>query len=237
MVTLAQKFAELNEIPPDPPQAQNQAANPPQLDRTAKAGTFPVQATFLTPPGLPIPTMQSPKASGRTSKVTADTPPAAAARSAAAEESDDDFSGLPAPTSYGMHRQFNYTTRVTSTHVLVRLILHNGVEMQDIDVTWVTPRVLKLRVAWPEWFQMAEQMAEFTIDDSGQMLFPPEHALTMDTSERNQQLVEEDGRVWDDGHLTFDFDMKVDDAPVMELLDVQIPSRGKSVCVLQLYVG
>ena len=109
--------------------------------------------------------------------------------------------------------------------------------MQDIDVTWVAPRVLKLRVAWPEWFQMAEQMAEFTIDDSGQMLFPPEHALTMDTSERNQQLVEEDGRVWDNGHLTFDFDMKVDDAPVMELLDVQIPSRGKSVCVLQLCVG
>ena len=44
---------------------------------------------------------------------------------------------------------------------------------------------------------MAEQMAMFTLDDTGEMLFPPEHPLTMDTSERNnQELVEEDNRVW-----------------------------------------
>ena len=77
-------------------------------------------------------------------------------------------------------------------------------------------------------------MAQFTLDKDGQMIFPPEHPLTMDTSERNQQLVEEDNRIWDEGFIDFEQDMKTDD-PVFELLDVALPSQNTSVNVLQIF--
>jgi O-glycosyl hydrolase len=117
--------------------------------------------------------------------------------------------------------------------MIIRMILHNGVEMQDIQFDWVTPRLLKLRVAWPEWFQYAEQMAQFTTNDEGKPKYDADHQLTMDTSERNQALVEEDNRIWDEGFLTFEQDMKTDD-PSFELLSVEIPSKDTKVNVLQI---
>jgi len=115
------------------------------------------------------------------------------------------------------------------------MILHNGVTLQDIEFEWISARQLKIRVAWPEWFQNPEQMAAFTLDDQGNMMFPPEHSLTMDMSERNQTLVEEDNRIWDDGFLDFDQDMKTSD-PTFEVLDVVIPSQNTTVKVLQIFV-
>jgi hypothetical protein len=60
-----------------------------------------------------------------------------------------------------MFKEFNYTSRKTSTSVLARLILHNGIEANDIEFEWMTPQVLKICVAWSEWFQCVEQMAAF----------------------------------------------------------------------------
>ena len=82
---------------------------------------------------------------------------------------------------------------------------------------------------------MAEQMAQFTLDEEGLMIFPPEHELTMDMAVRNQDLVEEDGCMWDEGMLAFDQDMK-SDLPAAEVLEVEIPSKNTSVTVLQLYM-
>ena len=144
-------------------------------------------------------------------------------------------SGLAVPTCFGIHKTFNYTTRSCTSHILARLILHNSLTLQDVELDWETPRRLKVRVAWPEWFQMAEQMAQFTLDEEGLMIFPPEHELIMDTAVRNQDLVEEDGRIWDEGMLAFDQDMK-SDLPAAEVLEVEIPSKNTSVTVLQLYM-
>lgn len=108
--------------------------------------------------------------------------------------------------------------------------------MQDIKFEWISPHLLKLCVAWPEWFQNAEQMAEFTTDDSGNVAFPLDHPLTMDTSERNQLLVEEDNCIWDAGTIVFDQDMKIDDVPVFELLNVTIVGKNVTVKVLQIMV-
>jgi hypothetical protein len=81
---------------------------------------------------------------------------------------------------------------------------------------------------------MAKQMAQFTLDDQNQMVFPPEHLLTMDTSEHNQLLVEEDNYIWDEGFLDFDQDMKTED-PIIEILDVGIPSQNTTMRVLQVF--
>ena len=129
---------------------------------------------------------------------------------------------------------FNYATRRPSRHILVRSLLHNAVTLEDIVFEWLTPRRLKFRIAWPEFFLYAEQMAAFTLDAAGNMLFPPEHGLTMDTSRRNQELVEEDGKAWDDGVFSFDQDMKQEN-PVIELLDVHVRDRNIQVKCLQVY--
>jgi hypothetical protein len=135
-----------------------------------------------------------------------------------------------------MWRNFSYTNRVTTTEIQVRMILHNDVDTQDIQFEWLNPRQLKLLVAWPEWFQYAELMATFfTLNEEGKPLYRHDHPLTMDTSERNQALVEEDGRVWDEGVLDFEQDMKTED-PNFELLQVELPSKNRIVNVLQFIV-
>lgn len=217
MVTLSQKFAELQQTPPE-----NPTTNPPPVNRTA--------ATFTTPPSSPIPTMLSPRGQRKKSNAAVLPPPVPSF-----EEEDPELNlGVPAPTCFGGYKQFNYTTRVSVKSLLVRMILHNGVTENHIQFEWLTPRVLKIRIAWPEWFQFAEQMAEFTLDEQGNMVFPPEHPLTMDTSERNQDLVEEDGRIWDEGVIKFEEDMKHEDIPIFELLNVKIDAQGTTVKVLQM---
>jgi len=131
---------------------------------------------------------------------------------------------------------FNYTTRKTTLKMLIRKILHNGLNLlEDIELEWITPCNLKIWAAFPDWFQMAEQMAQFTLDDQGNMFFLPKHALTTDVSECNHAVVEEDNKIWNCGHLEFQQDMKTDD-PFYELLDVQIASCAVVVKMLQIVV-
>ncbi|CAB9509262.1 expressed unknown protein [Seminavis robusta] len=172
--------------------------------------------------------IHSPRATKAKAKAPAPAP--------APAEPEAAYPGLSAPMAHGMFRKFNYTTRKTEVAMLCRTILHNGVTENDIEFEWQAPRLLMIRVAWPDWFQMAEQMAQFCVDDEGKMLYPPEHPLTMDTSERNQALVEEDNRIWDYGYICFDQDMVTSEDPAMELLQVDIESRSVKVNVLQLYV-
>ncbi|CAB9528702.1 hypothetical protein SEMRO_2296_G322380.1 [Seminavis robusta] len=244
MVTLAQKFAQLNQQPPENPKdsaptADNELPEPPLTrvhPRNPRNPTPPpfFRDTFATPPTSPTPTMNA--AGMRSPKVVKKTVKAPAPAPAYVPSGGGDHPGLTAPTSFGMFRKFNYTSRRTEVAMLCRMILHNGATVEDIEFEWQAPRLLMIRVAWPDWFQMAEQMAQFCVDDQGQMLYPPDHPLTMDTSERNQQLVEEDDRIWDYGYLQFDQDMLTEEEPAMELLEVDIESRGVKVNVLQLFV-
>mmetsp|Transcript_3137 Transcript_3137/g.5671 ORF Transcript_3137/g.5671 Transcript_3137/m.5671 type:complete len:279 (+) Transcript_3137:145-981(+) len=216
MVTLAEAFAAASQAVPEP-QAPPTNQAPPQ-------------------------NMQSPPA-GRSSRGSNDNAPQTPAALANQAHANNPLSGvdaggeqgISAPVSFGMWDQFNYTTRVTSTKIMIRVIVHNAVELQDIEYEWVDKRTLRIRIAWPEWFQMAEQMAAFTVDEDGNIVFPPEHALTMDMSRRNQMLVEEDsGRVWDQGCLRFEQDMSSEN-PFFELLTVQHPSKNTTVNVLQIF--
>ena len=227
MVTLAEAFAKINQAPPQPQAPPNAAAAAAARNvRPRQEEDFPHLPQLATP--MNSPPGRAPR-TPRTGESVAPLRTAAVAPEAADEE------GLPVATAFGMYKQFNYTTRKTTKHMLIRSILHNGVELQDVEFEWITPRKLKLRVAWPEWFQMAEQMAQFTLDESGNMVFPPEHPLTMDMSERNQALVEEDNRIWDTGFIQFERDMNCED-PIFELLDVEITSKNTTVNVLQIYV-
>jgi hypothetical protein len=224
MVTLAELFAAQNQAPPEPSASDEHDGDPPAL---------PTAEERPTPPKRPLPLPLAAVAVNMVPPAAARTPPRAAPNVLRAPQQGQ---GLTAPTSFGMYPKFCFTKRVLEPTILVRMILHNGVEPQDIQFEWINPRHLQLRTAWPEWFQNAEQMAGFTRGDDGQPIFPPTHALTMDTCARNQLLVEEDGRIWDYGLLEFDQEMKTD-IPDFELLNVELPNRSRtSVNVLQAYV-
>jgi hypothetical protein len=223
MVTLAQRFAEINQEPPKPliPGEQQQQQQPQQQQQ---------QPTASIPT---LPDLSQPRRNMARSPAPA-TPIRAAPSPQQLASSEEQ--GLQVPTCSGSFTKFNYTTRRQTTHVMIRMIVHSAVTKQDVEFEWFTPRKLKVRVAWPEWFLYAEQMAAFTIDKDGSVVFPPEHALTMSTANNNQELVEEDGRVWDEGIINFDQDMKTDGDDIFELLDVKIPSTSRVVIVLQMLV-
>lgn len=143
--------------------------------------------------------------------------------------------GLSCPVCWGMFNDFNFTTRKDSDRVLMRIIVHNAVENNDVQFKWVTPRKIEIRIAWPDWFRFAEQMAAFTTDDAGNTMFPPRHPITTDTARRNERLVDEStGRVWDTGYFIFQQDMRQEDTS-FELLEVEIPSKNVKVTVLQFF--
>jgi hypothetical protein len=56
---------------------------------------------------------------------------------------------------------------------------------------------LEVKVAWPQWIVFAEQMAMLNAHDKGNIAFPPQHAITMDMSARNAEMMEVDGNVYD----------------------------------------
>lgn len=242
MVTLAQVFAARNEAPPNPNTA---AAAPAPADpagaEPATGGApprpqpnpeaFTTTATATAGMNSPNPRRGTPSRPGTPSVPGSIGVPAGEISN---HEEENDAQCIPCPTCFGAHDTFDYATRKSSKHLLARTLLHNAVTIADLTFVWITPRRLKFSIAWPDFFQFAEQMAAMTTDTNNNMLFPPEHSLTMDTSRRNQERVEEDGRVWDDGVFSFDQDMK-DENPVIELVDVFLPDRNIYVKCLQVY--
>ena len=212
MVTLAEAFAATKQNPPPP--------TLPNLSRDNNS--LPMSPGLRTPPVGPPPP-PSPQVNVST---------LGEAMNNMHIESDN---ALPYPVCWGMYNEFNFTTRKDSDRVLLRIIVHNAVEHDDVQFKWISPRKVEIRIAWPDWFRFAEQMAMFTTDDNGQALFGARHPITMDTARRNERLVDGDtGRIWDQGYFSFQQDMLTDQV-AFELLNVTIPSKGTEVKVLQFF--
>lgn len=236
MVTLAQKFAQQQLAPPKPTgglDAPAIGANEitPQIPvlPSLLPRNKPVIASSRTAAAPPIMrTPRSPATPGGRNQL--DLGPA---NNASVIEQGGEYPALPYPVTFGFYTQFDYTSRKKVGRVLVRMLTHGAVELQDIEYEWVTPRVLKIRVAWPEWFQYAEQMAMFVIDTEGQPKYPPDHPVTEDMAANNMALVDENTkRVWDEGYIKFDRDMKEDEFSI-ERLNIRIPSKGTKVKGIQ----
>lgn len=255
MVTLAEVFAKRNEAPPNP-NLDGAVAAAATAATTAPApapAPAPVPAPATVPP-RPQPNPEAftaastrpvgmnspnPRTRGGTPS-RAGTPAPSVAGSAGiptevqVSEADSENLGISCPTAFGAHDKFDYGTRRLSKHILARTLLHSAVTLEDITFLWLTPRRLKFDIAWPDFFTQAERMAALTTDGNNHLIFPAEHALTMDIAQRNQNLVSDDGKVWDDGVFSFEQDMKQDN-PIIELIDIHIAERNISVKCLQLY--
>lgn len=142
MVTLAEAFAARNEAPTNPnltpPPAA--AAARPQPNSAAFA------STMNSPPPLHPGTPQHAAAGSPAPSVAGSIP-----TEVPTGENGGDI-GIRAPTSHGVHEVFDCATRRSSEYILARTLLHNAVTLQDIVFEWMTPRLLKFRVAWPEFF-------------------------------------------------------------------------------------
>ena len=62
-------------------------------------------------------------------------------------------------------------------------------------------------------------MDPFTLKEDGSMVSLQENTLNMDTLERNQALVKEYGRIWDEVFLYFDQDMNAENT-IIKLIEV-----------------
>lgn len=240
MVTLAEKFAQQQQIPPRPTGAHTKNTS------STDPLELPDLLTVNRPPAAPTPT--PPALRKHTNMYTPSTPPRTpltpgrnrlelggpTSHSVVVSQSEEEYPSLPYPVTFGYYTSFDYTSRKKVGRVLVRMLAHSAVELQDIEYEWITPRVLKLRVAWPEWFQFAEQMALFVTDnDTGLPMFPPEHPLTEDMASNNMMLQDEvTKRIWDEGFIKFDRDMKEDEF-LIERLNIKIESKGISVKGIQ----
>jgi hypothetical protein len=115
------------------------------------------------------------------------------------------------------------------------MLVHGAIQTSDVSFDFLNSKTLEVKLAWPEWFTFAELMSELTADDEGNIAFPPEHAMTMDMSERNAALIEEGNRVYDYGYFQFQQDM-VQNIDTFELLNIPIQSLDISARMLQFYV-
>jgi hypothetical protein len=71
------------------------------------------------------------------------------------------------------------------------MLVHGAIQTSDVSFGFLNSKTLEVMLAWPEWFTFAEQMSQLTADDEGNIVFPPEHVMTMDMSERNAALMED----------------------------------------------
>jgi hypothetical protein len=125
MVTLAEEFAKQNQAPPRP--------QPPPRSST----------TETRPKDLPnLPDLQRRTTMLQSPRTPGSAPPRAKV------EVDTEEQSLTVPTSFGSFKEFNYTTRKTSTLVLIRQLCHSALEKTDVEYEWITPRKLKIRMAW-----------------------------------------------------------------------------------------
>lgn len=143
---------------------------------------------------------------------------------------------LPHQMVFGSFKTFNFTTRKRQTNVVFRLLVHSFITICDIEFTWVHPRKLKIRVAWPDWWVNPEQQAEFDVDESaGAPSYPITHQLIGEIMENNESRREDDGRVWDEGYFVFDQNMSTDpmdtDIWLKPLLVSSLDQAGKFISV------
>ena len=133
------------------------------------------------------------------------------------------------PTVISVYTGFNCTSRKTTTRVNCRIIFPGLVSRQDVVFEWVHRRLLKLRVRWPQWFQYAENMAVFKTNDRGDPMYDANHSLMIDMNSRNEERVEEDRCVWDEGFIDFEEDMVIDNVPEIDFLNVTVSQRQTKV--------
>ena len=136
---------------------------------------------------------------------------------------------LPYPMVWGSFKTFNLTTRKRHTNIVFRVLVHSFMRLPDIDFTWINPRKLRIKVAWPDWWVNPEQQAEFDIDEmTGMPIYDIAHELIGDMMEINESKKEEDGRVWDVGYFTFDQNMSTDPIDtVIDLKPLVVASAGQ----------
>jgi hypothetical protein len=213
MVTLAEKLSQHNQCPTKPAGIPDNLGSIPHLPNLQEAPE--------TPPSRHR-NMQAPSTPSRATPGTVQQPP------------DVEEHGICSPTTFGHFKKFDYTNRKTHATVMMRVLVHGAVQANMVEFEWVNPKKLKYQIAWPEFFQFPEQMANFCTDEDGNVMYGREHPLTIDFAERHAKITEEDGKIYDTGFFRFDQAMKTEVGElVFDLLDFNIESQNVMVKMLQ----
>ena len=150
---------------------------------------------------------------------------------------DSSFNPIPYPMMAGYWEKIDFNNNMKATgFIMVRMIVHPGVEPNEVECEWQSPTLLKIRFRWPQFFSGVLPMMEFDTTNEAGVVTPKygrDHQLTISLGKFVAERMDDNNEVWDEGYLTFDRAMDTDD----DKIDVEIlkAKHGhKSYTLLQI---
>ena len=136
---------------------------------------------------------------------------------------DSNLNPIAYPMMAGYWEQIDFNNNMRTTgHIMVRMIVHPGIEPSEVEFEWMTPTLLKMKFRWPDFFRQVTPMLEFCTTQIGNGLTAPtysrEHALTISFGKFVAERMDDNNEVWDEGYLSFDRPMDQD----IDRLDISI---------------
>ena len=129
---------------------------------------------------------------------------------------DGDLNPMPYPMMAGYWEKIDFNNNMKSTgYVMVRMIVHPGINLSMVDAKWMSSTILKIRFCWPEFFKSVLQMLAFDVvtvpgTETTVPKFGRDHQLTGSFGKFVHGRMEDDGQVWDEGFMSFDRAMDMD---------------------------
>ena len=125
-----------------------------------------------------------------------------------------------------MDSNYSFTTKC-----MIRMIVHNGIHPQHVQMEWINDRLLKISLLWPDWFMQIAQMMEFNTIPKADGLGDPVpvyglgHELTRSMIKCVIARKDKDNKISDEGYFSFDEPMDTRNSNIsIEVLNVKVGS-------------
>ena len=125
-------------------------------------------------------------------------------------------------------------------YILMRMLIHNGSEGDDIKVSWDSNTIMKLRIKWPVFMSDSTMLAgclsstNLMDDSNGDDPFADEeHQVYVDMAKNAEELRDNSGNIHSEG--IFQFQNPVDEQKFhMDVFQLPIDDDGAYVTILQI---
>ena len=135
------------------------------------------------------------------------------------------------PMMAGYWDKVDFSNGMKSTgYIMVRMIVHPGIEPHMVDAKWDGPETLQLRFRWPDFFKSVLQMLDFDVDENNRPRFSRDHQLTGSFGKFVHERMDDESQVWDTGYLSFDRPMDQDQSNIkVEVLDAKVGQKKYTI--------
>ena len=112
----------------------------------------------------------------------------------------------------GRWMDFDFNTEDKEGFVLLRLLLHNGIQEEDFEFEWMDNHTFMVKLKWPTFMKKVLMMTSLDMiqvgtDAEGNPIvterFPKTHKVTGSMGENAAGLKDENGDIWNVGNFSF----------------------------------